>query len=1554
MPTNGINGRSNGVHATPTPTLDVGAIFAAKRLLVLGGTGFLGKILWVMLLDRYPQVEKIYLLVRSSKTMTSDERFWKNIATSEAMKPLKDKLGQEGFEALLREKVVPIDGDVGRENCGVDPEVIRTLHDTVDAVVNVAGVIEFNSPLDESLHANAFGAKNLLALCRALGETKLLHTSTCFVAGHRVGPIFEENPTTHPFPRCEELGKELWDPEREITECLDIIAQAHHRCDDAFRQSGFAEQARKNLAEKGEPSAGKAFTEELAKVRRRFVSDKLIEAGKDRAEHWGWHNTYTYTKSIGEQIIAQSGIPFVIVRPASCESTLAFPFPGWNDGMSTSSVVIYLALKGAVQIPGRAVPLDFIPSDTVVAGMLLALAELLEGTNRPVYQLGMSDVNPATASRTGELIGLYKRQHYKKKSTGNPLFNMAMQHFESIAVDPKRFARIGPPGRAKVLKEAARALRSTGVGPLRSLASSLSSFAKQEEKIGDILNLFIPFTAERNGPFDCTNTRAAYARLSPEDKAKLDWTPEKIDWIDWFMGIHMPAVEKWVLPEMDRKMKREPKALRAHETLVTMLDQMADRHGISTALARYETDGFAPLSYDEMRKLAHATSAQLASLGVGKGDRVVLTAKSSPAWPIAYFGIIGAGATAVPVDPAIENDALDNIVRESGARFGFSDRELDTDMRVLPIASVMDEKSDDVAAWQPPEITGDDLASLIFTSGTTGKPKGVMLTHANFTSLIAALAPIFPLKRGDRVLSVLPLHHTFEFTCGLLLPLSRGARIAYLDELNGDRLGAALKQGRITAMVGVPALWQLLERRILSQVAAHGPVAKSIFEWAGEFNRSIGKSMGLDLGKVLFGPVHAALGGNIKYLISGGAALPRETSDLFAGLGLHLTEGYGLTEAAPVLTVSKPSPKTKSGHVGKPIPGVEVKIESPDDRGVGEVLARGPNVMLGYTDQEATDRVKTPDGWLKTGDLGKLDKRGQLQIVGRLKDVVVTATGENVYPDDVENRLGTPNFITELTVVGVPVGGDSSAERLACLAVPAPADDVDRAERMERAMRSLKDAIGKLPFGQQPSIVHLYEAALPRTATRKVKRTEVQQILRRMISASTPPQGEEAETSLAVRAIMSVSGKSLAEVHPQASLTGELGFDSLMLTELLEVLEAKGDAIDPTALQACRTVEDVERLAGDRNARGSSDARETRSSRTTKIDKGNRFENLKLPPPVQEQAKSLIGKFQDLFYGDVMRPEVFGRSFIPHNRNTIVVANHSSHLDMGFVRHALGTYGEDIVSLAAQDYFFEKRGIQRAFFENFTNLKALDRKGGLRQSLRQAGEVIEQGHTVLMFPEGTRSETGEVQEFKSMVGHLALTHGVDILPIFLGGTHAAMPKGSRLPTKREIVARIGPPLSVADMRRLTAGMTPQDAAREVGRLAREAVLALRDGKVLDLSRASKNELEGTREHPLVGVFHELGEKFKKENVARPVSFYFTLGGDAFAKWTVKIDAERCEIKLGKPEGGTADCVLKTSAEIFTKIVRESYVPSPAEFISGAIKSNDVSLLDDFQKAFQLT
>src|SRR5262249_22389454 len=266
--------------------------------------------------------------------------------------------------------------------------------------------------------------------------------------------------------------------------------------------------------------------------------------------------------------------------------------------------------------------------------------------------------------------------------------------------------------------------------------------------------------------------------------------------------------------------------------------------------------------------------------------------------------------------------------------------------------------------------------------------------------------------------------------------------------------------------------------------------------------------------------------------------------------------------------------------------------------------------------------------------------------------------------------------------------GSRGAEKIACLAVPEEDESLDRATRNERALKSLRDAIGKLPYGKQPSVLQLFDAPLPRTATRKAKRSEVREILARTQGASVRPPEAEGETSSVRVAIHAIRGVPLKEIHPESTIQGDLGFDSLLLTELLVALENKHGALDPEKLQACRTVGEVEALVG----------REKPTTRTKTIE-GRRTEadeeTAKIPSFVQDQGKKLIGRLQDAFYGKMMAPTITGRTFIPHNRNTIVVANHSSHLDMGFVRHALGKYGEDIVSLAAQDYFFEGNELRR-------------------------------------------------------------------------------------------------------------------------------------------------------------------------------------------------------------------------------------------------------------------
>ena len=1551
---------------TQPPVLDVAHVFRGAHLVILGGTGFLGKVFWGMLLDRYPEVERVYLVVRSKAGATPAARFWNDIATSEALGPLRRTHG-ERYKEFLREKIVPIDGDMGRPLCGLDDALVRELAGTIDAVINVAGVVDFNPPLDAAIGANAFGAQNLVALARALGtadtrdstgsagakarRAAIFHTSTCYVAGRRDGPIYEEDPREHPFPRSDELGADAWEPEREIAECLDLVEQAKHRADDAFRQSEFAEAARKSLASRGEPVEGPAYDDEFGRVKRRFVAERIIEGGLDRATHWGWPNIYTYTKAIGEQIIASSGVPFTIARPACCESCLEFPERSYSEGINTSAPLLYLMMKGQVQILAKHVPLDLIPTDYVVAGMILALAELVEGTAAPVYQFGASDVNPCSAQRFGEMVGMYKRKYLQRGGSGSP-FQAALarvaSRVEPSFVDRARFDLVGPPALAKAARGLASLMR--GASPaFAPVAKALESTAYRTAKIAEIQRLFEPFSSKLNGPFDCSNTRAAFARATDADKARLRWAPESIDWLDWMMNIHMPAIEKRVIPEMDRRLKKEPRPLTAHTTIVSMVEQMATRHDLALALQQVTADGLTRTTFRDVKRGADAMAARLAAVGVTKGQRVVLAAQSHPDWAVAYFGIVRAGAVAVPIDPALDALGWRSILAESEASVVVWDEAVprrDAISAAHPELVPLDLRAavlaDDSLAPPDVAIAPGDVASLLFTSGTTSRPKGVMLTHANFTSLVAGLAPIFPLSRGDAVLSVLPLHHTFEFTCGLLLPLSRGARVVYVGERTGEGISEGLRAARASAMVGVPALWQLLERRVLQQVDASGPMARAAFDAATAANAWLSTNLGVDAGRVLFGAVHGHLGGQMKWLISGGAALPRETQELFFGLGLRLTQGYGLTEAAPVLTVTRPGARLEAG-VGKPVPGVELRIDDADDRGVGEVIARGANVMVGYTDPGATREAIDAEGWLHTGDVGRIDKKGRLEILGRVKDVVIAPNGENVYPDDVERRLGAVPNVDELAVVGVDVRG---AERLACLAVPSRGDDASpRGDRSDRARVSLRAAIEGLPPAQRPAIVHLYAAPLPRTATRKVKRDDVRAILARLVAASARPENGAGDLSPARAAIAAVSGAPVDSIGPHTSLQGELGFDSLLLTELLEALETRFGPVDAQRLQACVTAADVDELVAELGRAPVERAAPPDRPRVPAAP-------IVLPEPVQDFGRALLGKAQDFFYGEVMKPRVYGRAHIPHNRNVIVVANHASHLDMGLVRHALGRYGEDIVSLAAQDYFFENR-LKRAFFENLTNLRAIDRKASLRQSIRQASDLLERGKTLLVFPEGTRGSSGDVQEFKPLVGHLSIANGVDLLPLYLGGTHAAMPKGSPVPIKRAVLARIGPPLCVADLRRLTAEMTPADAAREVARIAHAAVVALRDGQVLDLARAESADLAVDAENPLIDLFAELETKFRAGEVERPVSYYVSLGNDDLAKWTVRVDAARCDVRPGRPQGGEADCVLKTSPEIFAKIVREAYVPSPADFMSGVFKSNDVALLMTFQRVFHL-
>jgi long-chain acyl-CoA synthetase len=1464
---------ATGATAAPAqPPLDVARLLAGRRILVTGATGFVGKVALSMLLERYPEIGKVFVLVRAGTGGTPEARFFGKVVPGRPFDPLRARHGS-AFEAFVREKCVPVAGDVSDPLLGIpEPDLARL--EGLDLVVNSAGLVDFDPSLELALGVNVHGAKNAVELCRRTGAG-LVHVSTCFVAGNRDGVVFEDEEIRGYFPRREgvvgrpktpALDGADFDLDAELADAERRIAELRARAEDRVQQSAFRDRALERLESEGRPRDDeKALRLAMGREKRLWVSGRLVEAGMERARHWGWPNTYTYTKSLGEQAIAASDVRWALVRPSIVESALRYPFPGWNEGFTTSAPLAFMGLKGkrAFPIADKAI-LDVVPVDLVAAGIIAAAAELLERREQPaapagrVYHLASGDTNPLWASRAVELTALYRRKFFREREEGNSAWNQLLSRIEPYSVSKAHYQAFSSPAFSFLAKGARKLIRehapSWGAPRLSALAhgvaDELDEWTRQFEQLEALWDLYLPFVWENRYVFRCAGMRELRERLAPEDRARIPWDPEALDWRRYWLDVHMKGMEEWVFPGLEEEAGRRVHAPRAHRDLLELLDASCaawkDRVALRMAGGRKER-----LSYGELQALSGQVAAFLAAAGVGKGDRVLLASENRPEWAVAYFGILRAGAAAVPVDPKLSEAELLNLWRTAGAKVGIlSDdaAEAAPELGARAAAAVPGARAvllGDALAGGPAapavKVSPDDLASLIFTSGTTGTPKGVMLSHRNFASLVAKLVGTFDLGPGDGMLSVLPLHHTFEFTAGLLVPLSRGAEIEYLDELTADRIGDALGSGRVTAMVGVPALWSLLHRRITQELAAKPGFVEGAMDALRKGNAKLRESsLGWNLGKVLFWPVHRRFGGRLRLLVSGGSALDPEVQRAFHDLGFDLYEGYGLTEAAPVLAVSKPGGDVPSGSVGPALPGMELRIADPDASGVGEVLARGPNVMMGYWrggDAPGVDEALTAevleDGWLRTGDLGRLDAGGNLTLVGRKKDVIIDATGKNVYPDEVEERYRDADLVKELCVVGL---ADGTAEKVAMVVVPEYGDR-DRGEVRAALDAHVRAVSASLPFHQRVKVWHVVDGELPKTATRKVKRPLVRDELARLEAAAT--KGRKARErdgaggdGWLLDLVAEVSRKPRAEVVPEARLAADLGLDSLMLTELAAALETAGVPASTTEdLHRVLTVAELARAVAGAARRGP-DREAPRRAPAPPAD-----EEIPVPAALAALGRKVLAAGQRALYEDLYRARVVGKAFIPHDRNVLVVANHSSHLDMGLVKVALAEEGARLAALAAKDYFFDTP-LKRAYFENFTNLIPMEREGSLKASLRAAAEALRRGHHLLIFPEGTRSRDGELQPFYPTAGYLALLCGVDVLPVHLSGTHEALPPGATLPKRADLEVRFGEPISVEALRLRTAALARSDAYRAATELIEEAVKALRAAAVAERGRRS--------------------------------------------------------------------------------------------------------------------
>ncbi|HEY3579983.1 MAG TPA: AMP-binding protein, partial [Pyrinomonadaceae bacterium] len=1176
------------------------------------------------------------------------------------------------------------------------------------------------------------------------------------------------------------------------------------------------------------------------------------DLGVERAAYWGWPNIYTYTKSLGEQLVAaEKDMVRAIVRPSIVESAMAYPFPGWNEGFTTTAPIIFLIRKGQTQIPADPkLILDITPVDQVASVMLAVSAQACVEEPRLVYQAATGDSNANNMERIVGLCGLDKRRYYEEeKDSGVKVLNRIGARMEPRVVTVSKFENTSVPMFNATAKKASSLLDRVrphwGGGRVGEVIDMVKDKVERVEEMTrettEAFDMFRPFTVENAYVFRCDNVRALFDRISEDERSLLTWNPERFDWYDYWLNIHLPGLTKWVFPTLEDEMRAQPKRVYTYRDLLELFETSTKRHATRVAM-RIERDGRKEqYTYADLRELATRVAGFLVSRGIKHGDRVMLVSANAPEWGMTYFGVLKTGATCIPCDPESSTSEILNFARAGNAAGIITSEKVLEDKPDLreqleqqgltrlwtynEVFELPDEQTEDERiALLPQRVHAQSVASLIFTSGTTGQPKGVMLSHRNLTSMVSMLSSVFDMSISDGVLSVLPLHHTFEFSTGFLTPLSRGAQITYLPELTSDALAKAIKNGHVTGMVGVPALWELLHRRIKNRLYEHsdwiGKTADNLI-WANAWLRD---KTSVNLGQVLFYPIHEGLGGRIRYFISGGSALSEKIQRDFHGLGFTILEGYGLTEASPVLTVTRPENRMLTGTVGKPLPGVEVRIAEPDASGVGEVIARGPNVMLGYYENEAATRATLVDRWLYTGDLGRVDEDGNLYLVGRSKEIIVDTNGKNVYPDELEEVYANSPYVKELSIVGL---ADGIGEKVACLVVADDEYDISlsRAELHRLVEEHFREVSASLPYYKRVKVLHFTDIELPRTATRKVKRREVVSIMEALEEKqksgrqTLAQESQDADSLWLMGIVATVANRPRSEVAIDTRLS-DLGFDSLMFVELATAIENAGGSI--SAPERFNEIQDLRELLSVVNRRPGASAK-----RDLRPDEPKKDDEIHIPAFVRTAGTKAGDFLQRFLYDQFLRTHYEGRSNIPPHTNFIVAANHCSHLDMGLTKMALGEYGKDMVALAAADYFFDTK-YKRAVMENFTNLVPMERTGSLRQSLRHARSFLDQGYNALIFPEGTRSMTGVMADFKPVVGYLALHARVGILPMYLEGTYEAMPKGTTLIKNREVGARIGQFLAYEELEEMTRGLARAEAYRLIAAKVRHEVVNLRD------------------------------------------------------------------------------------------------------------------------------
>ncbi|MGQ9569453.1 MAG: AMP-binding protein [Thermodesulfovibrionales bacterium] len=827
------------------------------------------------------------------------------------------------------------------------------------------------------------------------------------------------------------------------------------------------------------------------------------------------------------------------------------------------------------------------------------------------------------------------------------------------------------------------------------------------------------------------------------------------------------------------------------------------------------------ITYEELLRNSKAIASYLLKMGIKKGDRIAIISENRPEWCLSYIGISLLGGIAVPLDAQLGACEMRNLISDSGTKVIFHSFKTEDNVRravddyISKVIRINFDSTEFKAicktpeASNYPEVSEEDVASIIYTSGTTGIPKGVELTHRNFCSDAEALIRAEIVTHNDNILSILPLHHTYPFMCTFLVPVFLGASMTYPASLKGSELIDAIEKTGVSVFVGVPRILELIRNGMIDRIKRLSILLSGLIIGILRIFRKLRGITGINIAKIVFRSVHKSFGNRLRFFTSGGAKLDPQIMKELESFGFTVLEGYGLTETSPVVTFN-PIKKRKAGSAGKPLPSVKIKIIDPKNGkevevlNEGEVVIKGPMVMKGYYKNPDLTKEVIHDGWFFSGDLGYLDRDGYLFITGRLKDVIVLSSGENVYPEDVERQYMRIPLIKEICVIGIEDKG--IVESLHAVIVP----DMEYAkkEKIGNIQEFLKWELNNISL-RMPQYLRIkgftiHAEPLPKTALGKFRRFMIKDLIRarnkELIEKTQDEELIKDEVGRKVLECIKPLLKDLIPIQFKDNLELDLGLDSLARVELVASLEkAFSIKLPESFISEVQTVDEVVKRI-----------REYKSEKEEEFKTTVEWKDI-LREEISLEDRRKIGLHHNLLerlviicgilvlkviFKTLFKIKVKGLQNLPSGEPFIITPNHTSYIDGFAIASVLPLkIFLNLYTIGWQVYFKGPLGL----FARLAHVIPIDRESYLQKALKMAGHVLTKGKSLLVFPEGGRSYNGRLMEFKKGVGILLMELNIPVIPTYIEGSFKVLPKGKILPKLHKVKVIFGRPLYHFDL-----------------------------------------------------------------------------------------------------------------------------------------------------------